>query len=97
MGINDRNYVRVGPRANSGLGNLRVISFNTWLIILNVAVCGINYLMSVNPALQVHTSMGQAWAPGVTQEQIRRAVTIDRVGLDPENPGWLFKKSSTKQ
>lgn len=38
MGIYDREYVRVGPHSRSGLGNLRLISFNSWLIIANSAV-----------------------------------------------------------
>jgi membrane associated rhomboid family serine protease len=38
MGIYDRQYVRVGPHSRSGLGSLRFLSFNSWLIIINVAV-----------------------------------------------------------
>jgi rhomboid family protein len=38
MGIYDREYIRVGPRSSSGLGSLRFISFNSWIIILNVLV-----------------------------------------------------------
>jgi membrane associated rhomboid family serine protease len=38
MGIYDREYVRVGPRSKSGLGSIRFISFNSWLIIINVLV-----------------------------------------------------------
>jgi membrane associated rhomboid family serine protease len=91
MAINDRNFVRVGPRASSGLGNLRVISFNTWLIIINVAVFVVGYFLSASPAFQVHTSMGHKWLTGTTDEQKTRAVLVDRVGPDPENPGWLFK------
>jgi membrane associated rhomboid family serine protease len=91
MGTSDRQYVRVGPRANSGLGNLRVISFNTWLIILNVAVFVLNNLVLSAPSLQVHTSMGQAYAPSATSEQIRRAVVQDVIKPDPNNPGWFYK------
>jgi membrane associated rhomboid family serine protease len=93
MRTSDRNYVRFGPRASSGLGNLRFISFNTWLIILNVAVFGINFLLSANPAFQIYTPMGQSWRPDIalTDAQKRRAVVIDKVGPDPENPGWLAK------
>lgn len=91
MALNDRHYVRFGPRASSGLGNLRFVSFNTWLIVLNVVVFIINNILLMSPALQVHTSMGQAWAPGVTDEQKRHAVVIDQVAPDPDNPGWLFK------
>jgi membrane associated rhomboid family serine protease len=38
MGIYDREYVRVGPRSQSGLGSLRFISVNSWIIIINVVV-----------------------------------------------------------
>lgn len=38
MGIYDREYIRVGPRSPSGLGNLRFVSVNTWLIVINVAI-----------------------------------------------------------
>src|SRR5438093_186961 len=38
MGIYDREYVRMGPRSKSGMGSLRFISFNSWIIIINVAV-----------------------------------------------------------
>lgn len=91
MSTSDRNFVRVGPRASSGLGNLRVISFNTWLIIINVAVFVVAYFMSASPAFKVHTAMGHKWEPGTTSEQVERAVLVDQVGPDPENPGWLFK------
>ncbi len=43
MGIYDREYIRVGPRSPSGLGNLRFVSVNTWLIVINVAI----YLVQV--------------------------------------------------
>lgn len=88
MAINDdRNFIRVGPRANSGLGNLRVISFNTWLIIINVAVFAVNSLLGFH----VHTSMGHWIAEGVTEEQLKRAVVVDVVRRDPNNPGWYYK------
>ncbi len=38
MSIYDREYIRVGPRSKSGLGSLRFISFNSWIILLNVIV-----------------------------------------------------------
>ncbi len=38
MGIQDRDYIRMGQRSKSGMGSLRFISFNSWLIIINVAV-----------------------------------------------------------
>lgn len=38
MGIYDREYVRMGPRSRSGLGSVQFISFNSWIIILNIAI-----------------------------------------------------------
>lgn len=38
MGIYDREYIRVGRRSTSGMGSVRALSLNTWLIIVNVAV-----------------------------------------------------------
>lgn len=38
MGIYDREYVRVGPQSRSGLGSVRFVSVNTWLILINIAV-----------------------------------------------------------
>lgn len=46
MGIYDREYIRVGPRSKSGLGSLRFISFNSWLIIVNVAVFILDILLA---------------------------------------------------
>lgn len=46
MGIYDREYIRVGPRSPSGLGSLRFISFNSWLLTANIAVFIINILAS---------------------------------------------------
>lgn len=45
MGIYDRDYVRMGPRSKSGMGSLRFISFNSWIIIINVAVFLIDGLL----------------------------------------------------
>lgn len=38
MGIYDREYVRVGRRSGTGLGSLGLISINSWIILLNIAV-----------------------------------------------------------
>ncbi|MEX2219302.1 MAG: rhomboid family intramembrane serine protease [Phycisphaerales bacterium] len=38
MGIYDREYVRVGPRSQSGLGSLGGVSVNTWIIVATIAV-----------------------------------------------------------
>src|SRR4051794_11175900 len=70
MGIYDREYVRVGPRSSSGLGSLRFISFNSWLIILNVVVFVLNILTS------------GVLVPVVLNETLNRAVDRDRLGTD---------------
>jgi len=62
MGIYDREYIRVGPRSASGLGSLRFISFNSWLIIANIAVFVLNILVA-----------GMA-VPVVVDETLDRAV-----------------------
>ena len=87
MPTHERNFIRVGPRASSGFGNLRFISFNTWLIIVNVAVFVINAILGLN----VHTPMGQVFIRGVSSEEVKRAVVFDIVKPDPENPGWFYK------
>lgn len=54
MGIYDREYVRVGPHSRSGLGNLRFISINTWIILINVAVFLLNAAVLTRPAIPVY-------------------------------------------
>jgi membrane associated rhomboid family serine protease len=46
MSIYDREYIRVGPHSKSGLGSLRFISFNSWIIIINVAVFLVDVLLA---------------------------------------------------
>ncbi len=93
MGIDDRHYARVGPRSSSGLGNLRVISFNTWLIILNVAIFVVNNLVLSDQKFQVAVPMGTEYAPDVTSEQQKRAVVPPNAGWRPHPniPGWIYK------
>lgn len=55
MGINDRDYIRTGTRSKSGMGSLRLISFNSWLIIINVAVFLIDGSLLKNAARPVLT------------------------------------------
>lgn len=44
MGMYEREYVQIGPRSRSGLGAIRSISVNTWIIIANVAVFALQFL-----------------------------------------------------
>jgi membrane associated rhomboid family serine protease len=84
------SYVRVGPRSSSGLGNLRFVSFNTWLIVINVVVFILNNWVLSAPGLQVRVSFGDEYVPGVTKEQIARGqVLTTKTGTHPTVPGWL--------
>lgn len=75
MGIHDRDYVRMGPRSQSGLGALRFVSFNTWLIIINVAVFLLNNVLLSQTLTLVH--VGRVYEESVPQ-QIRETGTVDR-------------------
>jgi membrane associated rhomboid family serine protease len=86
MGIYDREYVRVGPRSSSGLGNLRVISFNTWLIIINCAVFLLGGLLSGVPWAVRPVYLAPQFEPGVSPEQAARAVRIEGL-FDPKVRG----------
>jgi membrane associated rhomboid family serine protease len=73
MGIYDREYIRVGPRSTSGLGSLRFISFNSWLLIANIAIFVLNIATS-----------GMA-VPVVLSEEINPSVqSINRSDLEAE-------------
>ncbi len=89
MGIYDREYVRVGPRSSSGLGGLRFISFNTWLIILNTAVFLLNNVALNRPELLVSVPIGTEWAPEVRQlpSDQRKAVEQNAV-VDRSRPAF---------
>lgn len=77
MGIYDRDWAAVGPKSPSGLGAIRVRSFNTWLIIVNVAVFVIDAILAATGVL-VPVNLGADYRDGVTQAQIAdgRAITI---------------------
>jgi len=46
LGIYDREYIRKGPGSRSGLGAVKPISVNMWLIVINVAVLVLQMLLS---------------------------------------------------
>jgi membrane associated rhomboid family serine protease len=75
MGIYDRDYIKVGPRSRSGLGAVRFISFNSWIIILNIAV------FVVDPML------GRWIAPVLVDQRTSRDVQLpparDRAAVIP--------------
>lgn len=68
MGIYDREYLKVGPRSASGVGSLRFVSFNTWLIIANVAVFVLQMALPARvysvPAAQAPIAMDPVTAYG---------------------------------
>jgi membrane associated rhomboid family serine protease len=86
LGINDRDYVRVGPRSPSGLGNVRVVSVNTWLIIINVVVFVLNNV--VFHAVEWPVQQQRDFVQGLSPEQRDRAV-VDRSRMRPTGDGRL--------
>jgi membrane associated rhomboid family serine protease len=75
MGIYDREYVRMGPRSKSGMGSLRFISFNSWIIILNVAVFVIDglFLSGARQSVLVQANLERKLAPG--ERMVARAIS----------------------
>ncbi len=88
MGIYDREYIRAGPRSRSGLGSLRFVSFNTWLIITNVAVFLLNN--GLLASFRVWPEGGQRVVEGVTSDQVRQAVVDRSRLLSDQATGQLF-------
>lgn len=58
MGLSDREYVRIGPRSTSGMGSVRFISFNTWLIILNTIVFVLQMILPKHGVVLNGTPLG---------------------------------------
>ncbi|MCC6661272.1 MAG: rhomboid family intramembrane serine protease [Phycisphaerales bacterium] len=79
MGIYDREYYRTGARGASGLGRLRFVSFNTWIIVANVAVFLVGLAVAKQVTL-VQTGKSLVY-PGTTPQQLQDAV-VDR---DPDH------------
>jgi membrane associated rhomboid family serine protease len=88
MGIHDRDYLRVGQRSTSGLGNLRLVGVNTWLIVINVAV-----FLIANVALGnriVRLDAGRLVRDGTSAAQISQAVVMRDVQQAlPNMPGYF--------
>lgn len=88
MGLNERDYARRPARGNptlgGGVGGLRMLSFNTWLIIVNVAVFVVAGAMQGVPAFRAPMYTAPAFFQNVTAEQKARAVApigaVDRRG-----------------
>lgn len=73
MGIYDRDYVRVGPRSSSGLGSVRMVSVNTWLIVINVAIFLLNNVVLSQPR---PVSYGNEFAANVPAQVQREGVVV---------------------
>ena len=86
------------PVLGGGVGALGMLSFNTWLIVLNVAVFLIAGFVQATPAFRAPMYTPIVYAPGVTAEQKARAVAltaaVDKRGpvqqvvpvVDPQTP-----------
>ena len=79
MGIHDREYYRTGPHVGGGFGRLRFVSFNTWIIIVNVAVFALCTMLEGRVTL-IEAGQ-QIFYQQLTGDQIKRLV-VDR---DPAN------------
>lgn len=75
MGLYDREYIRVGPRSTSGLGSLRFVSANSWIIVLNVAVFLLGSLVPVLRA-PVDVEVARVWQEGLP-DAAKAAATVD--------------------
>jgi len=72
MGIYDREYVRVGPRSTSGMGAMRMVSVNTWLIVINVAVFMLDALLASSGAA-VLANVGTIYISDTPSAMVERA------------------------
>jgi membrane associated rhomboid family serine protease len=81
MGIYDREYVKVGPRSGSGLGSLRFVSINSWIIIINVVVfvLGVLLVRVASPVL-VAEHLDSVPAAGVVEEPVFRRLAVGPQG-----------------
>jgi len=89
MGLENRDYMRdpgrggrgiygsqrvpMGPRGG-GVLSLRFISFNTWLIIVNVAIFVLGSFLATRPSAQHVMSMTPKFLPGVTDAERAKAL-----------------------
>ena len=101
MGLSDRDYARATPpntpRRGAGIGRMRVLSVNTWVIIINVVVFVIGLALvrydpqtrHIEPILW-QVGAGTFYASEATKEQQKRAV-VDRTRVLPlsEMPGYF--------
>ena len=90
MGIADREYIRepMTRRRDSAVPGMSLISANTWIIIINVAVYLLGATLLSRP---VATSCGTAWGKGVSKDDRANAVVIREETLrEPATPWILY-------
>ncbi len=73
MGIYDREYIRSGRKTPGAVGGMRMWSFNTWLIVINVAVFFLGGVLG-NATGLVAVDMGTFHDRNASSVQIERAV-----------------------
>jgi membrane associated rhomboid family serine protease len=99
MGLADRDYARSSPppQASPRMGRMRVLSVNTWIIIINVAVYVIGHWVMVKYDPQVRHTVPIEWRVSAgtfyftkTTEEQRKHQTVDPTRLlpIPEMPGY---------
>ncbi|TVQ32163.1 MAG: rhomboid family intramembrane serine protease [Phycisphaeraceae bacterium] len=83
MGIYDREYIRVGRGGRgpggggggAGLGGMRMWSFNTWLIVVNIAIFVIDALIATQ-GVTINVDMGTVFKQDVEDARIQQAEVI---------------------
>ncbi len=87
MGITDRDYIRSKPRP-AGVGSVRVVSVNTWIIIINVAVFVLNNF--VFQGVYWDVAQQRQYLPGVGSSLIERAEP-DKSQMRPRADGTFVR------
>ncbi len=75
MGLHDRDYLRNDARPATGFARTRLWTFNTWLILINIAIYFGDGMLG-QAGVVIPVNMGDAWVQGVTAEQRSRAEEV---------------------
>ncbi len=86
MGIYDREYVRVGPRSTSGVGAIGLWSFNTWLIVINIAVFVLDGVLASSGVL-LATDAGRLPLKDAPPHELRHQVVTQLAAPSQSLPG----------
>jgi membrane associated rhomboid family serine protease len=100
MGLSDRDYARATPPSpgkRAGVGRMRVLSVNTWIIIVNIAVFLVGAaLVKYDPQTKRtepvlwKVGAGTFYRPDATAEQKKNSKTDYKFTLAlPDMPGYL--------